>query len=83
MPPALLFSDRPERFVSGAWIKIGCFVTDDDLLYQDEVHGSLFQQVETTLELLLTKYLRAYISYEGLQRKETFLFPDGACAKRS
>ena len=27
-------------YVSGAWIKIGFFVTDDDLRYQDEVHGS-------------------------------------------
>ena len=71
----LLFSGRPERFVSGAWIKIGFFVTDDDLRYQDEVHGSLFEQVEKTLELLHTKYLKAYISYEGVHRRETFLFP--------
>ena len=69
----LLFSARPEHYVSGAWIKIGFFVTDDDLRYQDEVHGSLFEQVETTLELLHTKYLKAYISYQGLQRRETFL----------
>jgi len=74
----LLFSDRPEKYVSGAWIKIGFFVTDDDLRYQDEVHGSLFEQVEKTLELLHTKYLKAYISYQGLQRRETFLFPDAA-----
>jgi len=74
----LLFSDRPEQYVSGAWIKIGFFVTDDDLRYQDEVHGSLFEQVERTLELLHTKYLKAYISYQGLQRRETFLFPDAA-----
>ena len=72
----LLFSDRPEQYVSGAWIKIGFFVTDDDLRYQDEVHGSLFEQLEKTLELLHTKYLKAYISYQGLQRRETFLFPD-------
>ena len=39
----LLFSDRPEQYVSGAWIKIGFFVTDDDLRYQDEVHGNLFE----------------------------------------
>lgn len=74
----LLFSDRPEQYVSGAWIKIGFFVTDDDLRYQDEVHGGLFEQVERTLELLHTKYLKAYISYQGLQRRETFLFPDAA-----
>ncbi|AGB49583.1 putative transcriptional regulator with HTH domain [Methanomethylovorans hollandica DSM 15978] len=74
----LLFSDRPEQFVSGSWIKIGFFVTDDDLQYQDEVHGNLFDQVEKTLELLHTKYLKAYISYQGLQRVETFLFPYAA-----
>lgn len=74
----LLFSDRPEQYVSGAWIKIGFFVTDDDLRYQDEVHGNLFEQVEKTIELLYTKYLKAYISYQGLQRRETFLFPDAA-----
>jgi len=74
----LLFSDRPERFVSGAWIKIGFFLTDDDLRYQDEIHGNLFEQVEKTLDLLSTKYLKAYISYHGLQRRETFLFPQAA-----
>jgi ATP-dependent DNA helicase RecG len=74
----LLFSDRPEKYVSGAWIKIGFFVTDDDLRYQDEVHGNLFEQVEKTLDLLHTKYLKAYISYQGLLRRETFLFPDAA-----
>jgi ATP-dependent DNA helicase RecG len=74
----LLFSSRPEQYVSGAWIKIGFFVTDDDLRYQDEVHGSLFEQVERALELLHTKYLKAYISYHGLQRRETFLYPYAA-----
>lgn len=74
----LLFSDRPERYVSGAWIKIGFFITDDDLRYQDEIHGNLFDQVDATLEMLRTKYLKAYISYDGIQRLERFLFPVGA-----
>lgn len=74
----LLFSDLPEKYVSGAWIKIGFFVTDDDLRYQDEVHGNLLDQVEKTLELLHTKYLKAYISYQGFQRVENFLFPYAA-----
>ena len=72
---ALLFSDQPERFVSGAYIKLGFFVTDDDLRYQDEIHGSLFAQVEQAIEVLKLKYLKAYISYDGLQRLETYLFP--------
>jgi ATP-dependent DNA helicase RecG len=74
----LLFSDHPRQFVSGAWIKIGFFVTDDDLRYQDEVHGNLFDQVEKTLDLLHSKYLKAYITYHGVYRRETFLFPEAA-----
>jgi ATP-dependent DNA helicase RecG len=71
----LLFSDRPQRYITGAWIKIGFFVTDDDLRYQDEIQGNLFEQVEKTMDVLRAKYLKAYISYESLQRLETFLFP--------
>lgn len=74
----LLFSDRPEQFVGGAWIKIGFFVSDGDLRYQDEVHGDLFLQIERTMELLQTKYLKAAISYRGLQRHETFPYPEAA-----
>lgn len=75
---ALLFGKEPERFVPGAFIKLGFFITDDDLRYQDEIHGDLFSQVEKTLDSLRTKYLKAYISYEGLQRLETYLFPMAA-----
>jgi ATP-dependent DNA helicase RecG len=74
----LLFHDDPEKFITGAYIKIGFFKSDDDLRYQDEVHGNLFSQVEKTLELLYTKYLKAYISYQHIQRVEEFLFPEGA-----
>lgn len=72
---ALLFAKEPENFVSGSYIKIGFFVTDDDLRYQDEIHGSLFVQVENVMELLQVKYLKAYIRYEGIQRIEEYLFP--------
>jgi ATP-dependent DNA helicase RecG len=74
----LLFAERPERYVSGAWIKIGFFDATGELRYQDEVHGDLFTQIETTLDLLRTKYLRAVIHYDGLQRVETWPYPSGA-----
>ena len=74
----LLFHPDPEQFVTGAFVKIGFFRTNTDLLYQDEVHGDLFTQVEKTMELLLTKYLRAGISYEGVQRLETYSVPEAA-----
>ncbi len=72
---ALLFYNDPEQFVTGAYIKIGFFRTDSELVYQDEIHGNLFHQVDKTIDLLLTKYMKAYISYEGIQRIESYLFP--------
>ena len=74
----LLFHPDPEKFVTGAYIKIGYFETDSDLLFQDEVHGNLFEQVERTMEILFTKYFKAYISYEGIHRVETFEYPEDA-----
>ena len=72
----LLFHPDPEKYVTGAFVKIGYFRTDDDLLFQDEIHGYLFEQVEKTMDLLLTKYLLASIGYQGLHRVEKFPFPE-------
>jgi ATP-dependent DNA helicase RecG len=58
--------------------KIGYFASESDLRYHDEVHGDLFTQVSKTLELLLTKYLKAAISYEGIQRVESYPAPESA-----
>jgi len=74
----LLFGRDPERLITGAFVKIGFFRTNADLLYHDEVHGHLLRQVEQTLDLLLTKYLRAGIRYEGLQRVEEIPVPESA-----
>ncbi len=74
----LLFHPEPDKFITGAYIKIGFFRTDDDLLYQNEVHGHLFHQVEQTMDLLLSKYLKAEISYQGVKRSEVYPFPEAA-----
>ena len=74
----LLFHPTPERFVTGAYLKIGRFATDDDLRYQDEVHGPVLEQIERGLDLLLTKYLTAAIRYEGAGRTEDLPFPKAA-----
>ena len=75
---ALLFHNDPEKFITGAYIKIGFFKTDADLLYQDEIHGSLFQQVRQTMDLLTTKYLKSIISYDDLQRIDKLPVPRSA-----
>jgi len=74
----LLFHPDPEKFVSGAYIKIGFFRTDSDLLFHDVINGNLFEQVEKTMDFLLTKYGKALISYQGLNRVETYEYPEDA-----
>lgn len=74
----LLFHPNPEKFVTGAYIKIGYFESDSDLRFQDEIHGNLFEQIEKTVEILFTKYIKALISYEGLNRVETYEYPKEA-----
>jgi len=74
----LLFHANPEKFATGAYLKIGFFRTDSDLQFQDDIHGNLFEQVERTMELLLTKYTKALISYRGLSRIETHEYPKEA-----
>jgi ATP-dependent DNA helicase RecG len=71
----LAFYKDPEKWVTGAYIKIGYFgKSDSDLVYQDEVHGPLIEQVDKTVDLVYTKYLKALIDYEGIQRVEQFMF---------
>ena len=74
----LLFHPDPEKYFTGAYIKIGYFQTDTELIFQDEVKGNLFEQVEKTIELLFTKYIKAIISYEGIHRVETYEYPKDA-----
>ncbi len=76
---ALLFHPEPDRFVTGAAIKIGAFGKNDaDLLHHDEITGNLFTQVETAIEVLKLKYLKARISYSGLYRQERYPLPMAA-----
>ncbi len=75
----LAFYKDPEKWVTGAYVKIGYFdQSDADLRYQDEVHGSLIEQVDKTVDLVYTKYMKALITYEGIQRVEQFMFHQDA-----
>jgi len=74
----LLLHPDPQRFVTGAFVKIGFFRSESDLVYHDEVGGHLFHQVRQTLDLLYTKYLKAAVTYEGIQRIERFPVPRAA-----
>ena len=77
----LLFHTNPDKLVTGAYIKIGFFEADDDLKFQDEVHGNLFEQIEKTIDLLFSKYIKSSISYDGLNRVEKYEYPKDAIEK--
>ena len=74
----LLFSKNPDKWQLGAYTKIGFFETDVDLRYQDEIHGSILEQIDKIIEVLHLKYMKAIISYEGIQRIERYFVPDDA-----
>lgn len=71
----LLFHRTPERYVMGAFVKVGFFENDADIWYQDEVTGSLMLQADRIIDLIYLKYLKAIISYDKDTRVETYPFP--------
>jgi ATP-dependent DNA helicase RecG len=71
----LLFHQDPENWVPGAYLKIGFFENATDLLHQDEIHGPLIAMADKAEDLVYLKYFKGIISYEGLQRIETYPIP--------
>ncbi|WP_302315183.1 helix-turn-helix domain-containing protein, partial [uncultured Parabacteroides sp.] len=71
----VLFGKNVQKYVLQARIKIGKFLSDTEVLTTDIVEGNLIQQVDRTLDILRTKYLLSYISYEGIHRREKLIYP--------
>jgi len=71
----LLFGKDPQQLYSHAAVKIGHFLTDTDIQTTDIVKGNLFQQLENSLEILRTKYLRSNIKFEGIHRRDILEYP--------
>lgn len=74
----LLFSGNPQRWQQGAYVKIGFFRSHADLEYQDEIRGPLIDQIDRIIEVIHLKYMKARITYEGIQRIERYFVPDEA-----
>lgn len=54
----LLLHDHPHQYIPGATVRIGFFGSHGGTpIFEDEVFGSLIEQVHTTVELLFDKYL--------------------------
>ena len=86
MRAAVMLFGNPESIVAGAYIKIGYFAkagsygenTINDVIYHDEVRGPLITQADKAIEFLYSKYLKALISYNGIQRVESYMIPQDA-----
>ena len=74
----LLFGKDPKKFYITAYIKIGKFANDIDLISTDDIEGNLFRQVDKAMEILRVKYLLSNISYEGIYRKDNMEYPEEA-----
>lgn len=70
---ALCFYRYPEKVIGGCYVKIGKF-EGSELLYQDEVHGSLLIMADRVIDLIYLKYLKAAVSYYKETRVETYPF---------
>ena len=71
----VLFGKNVQKYVLQARIKIGKFLSETEVLTTDIVEGNLIQQVDRALDILRTKYLLSYISYEGIHRREKLVYP--------
>jgi ATP-dependent DNA helicase RecG len=74
----LTFYQRPTKWFLGAYVKIGYFRTEADLVYQDEINGSILAMPDKVIDLIYTKYLKGNIRYEGTQRIDEYPVPKGA-----
>ena len=63
----VLFGKNVQKYVLQARIKIGKFLSETEVLTTDIIEGNLIQQVDRALDILRTKYLLSYISYEALR----------------
>lgn len=70
---ALCFYRNPEKVIGGCYVQIGRFECSE-LLYQDEVHGSLLIIADRVINLIYLKYLKAAVSYYKETRVETYPF---------
>lgn len=70
---ALCLYREPEKVIGGCYVKIGKF-EGSELLYQDEVQGSLLIMADRVIDLIYLKYLKAAISYHKETRVVTYPF---------
>jgi ATP-dependent DNA helicase RecG len=74
----LLFGKNPKKYFTSAFVQVGRFISESDVISTDVIEGNLFEQVEKTIEILRLKYLENRFYYEGIYRKEDLIYPEDA-----
>ena len=74
----LLFAKNPQKYYIQSHSKIGRFLSETDIQSSDIIEGNLIDQVDKIMDVLRLKYLKAYISYEGMHRREKLEYPYNA-----
>jgi ATP-dependent DNA helicase RecG len=70
----LLFYHDPGIVQVGSYIKIGRFGDGADLLYHDDLEGSLIKNADQVIDIIYLKYLKAKVDYVHDRRVETYPF---------
>lgn len=74
----LLFFPNPHLLITGAFIKIAYFQSETDIVFQDVIEGTLFQQIEKAVDLLNTKYIIKTIEFKSLSGVEVYPYAERA-----
>lgn len=74
----LLFGKDPRKYFTSAFVQVGRFVSESEVISTDVIEGNLFEQMEKVIEVLRIKYLENRFYYEGLRRNEDMIYPEEA-----
>jgi len=74
---AIMFSTDPTETSHGAMMRI-CRISDSEILFSDELKVPMFLAVDMMVNLIMTKYAVAPVTYEGIIRVENHPYPRDA-----
>ena len=70
----MLFYREPEKYFKGCHVRIGLF-EGSELIYDDDIKGSLMIQADRLIDFIYVKYLKKRITYDHLVRVEDYQYP--------
>ncbi|MDR1405189.1 MAG: winged helix-turn-helix transcriptional regulator [Candidatus Methanoplasma sp.] len=74
----LMFSERPQTAVTGAFLKIGIFDSDNLVVRDDIVETPLIMLPDEVLRILYDKYIQPTFEYKGAFRMLSYAYPTEA-----